>query len=352
VSGEAPSRQTLVDAFRSQAQGCALAGSQIYAELLPRAADDLAASGVFAEIVADYRGQPMLDALALRVFGAIHGMVLEGRAPALATYFPSAGGRYEAEGAWRAMLALARERRDELRAAAVGRRVQTNEVRRCAALLGGFLRVAHETGLPLRLREVGASAGLNLGWDRFRYELGAHRWGDPAARVALASEWSGSLPPLDTPVRVASRAGCDVAPIDVRDASQCRRLESFVWPEQLERLATLRGAIAALQADPPRLERARAGDWVARELAAAPRGEATVVFHSVVWWYVPEPERHRIDADVRAAGTRATAEAPLAWLRMEGVKLDEAELRLLLWPGGEDRLLARVHWHGTWVAWL
>jgi hypothetical protein len=152
-------------------------------------------------------------------------------------------------------------------------------------------------------------------------------------------------------VRVASRAGCDVAPIDVADPAQCRRLESFVWPEQLERLAALRLAIAATRADPPRLETARAGDFVARELAEPAPGEATVLFHSVMWWYVPEPERARIDADVRAAGRRARPDAPLAWLRMETTAHDEAELRLLLWPGGNDRLLARTHPHATWIDW-
>lgn len=352
MSAEPLARAALADAFRTQARGCAQAGSPIYAELLRRAADGLAAGGPFAEVVADYRGQPVLDALALRVFGAIHGMVLEGRAPALAAYYPSSGGRFEPEGAWHALHALAAERGDELRAAAVARRVQTNEVRRSAALLGGFLRVARATGLPLRLREVGASAGLNLAWDRFRYQLGPYRWGDPAAAVALASQWSGPPPPLDAPVRVTSRAGCDVAPVDVRDPAQCRRLESFVWPEQLERLATLRGALAALRADPPRIDEMRAGEWVARELGTAAPGEATVLFHSVVWWYVPESERARIEADVRAAGARARAEAPLAWLRMEGANLEEAEFRLALWPGGADHLLARVHWHGAWVHWL
>lgn len=352
MNDAAPARAALVDAFRGQARACASTGSPIYAALLARAADDLAAGGPFADLVADYRGQPLLDALPLRILGAVHGLVLEGRAPALAAFYPSAGGRFEPEGAWRALVGLAGVHRDELRAAASGRPVQTNEVQRCAALLGGFLRVARATGLPLRLREVGASAGLNLGWDRYRYALGPHRWGAPDAAVALASEWSGPAPDLAAPVRVVDRAGCDRAPIDVRDPEQCRRLESFVWPEQLERLARLRAAIAATRAAPPRLDALRAGDWVARELAAPAPGVATVLFHSVVWWYVPEDERARIDADVRAAGARATRDAPLAWLRMEGASLDHAELRLLLWPGGTDHLLARTHWHAAWIHWL
>ncbi len=72
-------------------------------------------------------------------------------------------------------------------------------------------------------------------------------------------------------------------------------------------------------------------------------------FQSVVWWVLPASERERVTAPVSDAGVRARAEAPLAWLRMEGVRRDDAELRLTLWPGGADRLLAHVHWHGAWV---
>jgi hypothetical protein len=351
ASAPAPTRDELAAAFRGQARGCATSGSPVYAALLARAADDLEAGGVFAEVVSDFRGHPVLDALALRILGAVHGLVLEGRAPRLAAYYPSAGGRFEAEAAWQALHGVVAAHRDALRAAAVSRRVQTNEVRRSAVLLGGFLRVAREAGLPLRLREIGASAGLNLVWDRYRYALGPHRWGDPAAAVLLETEWTGSPPDLDAPVRIASRAGCDLSPVDTSDADACHRLESFVWPDQPERLALLRAALAAVRADPPPIEATRAGDWVARELATPAPGEATVLFQSVVWWYLPEAERARITADVHAAGARARADAPLAWLRMEGASLDAAELRLACWPGADDRLLARVHYHGRFVHW-
>jgi hypothetical protein len=71
-----------------------------------------------------------------------------------------------------------------------------------------------------------------------------------------------------------------------------------------------------------------------------------------MWMYVPEAERQRIRALVEAAGARATAAAPLAWLRMEGVGYEHCEIRLRSWPGGEDALLGRCHYHGNWVEWL
>jgi hypothetical protein len=343
-------RRLAVESFRLQARGCAAAGSPLYAELLARAADDLEAGGVFAELVEGFEGHPVLLVLPLRVMGAVHRLVLAGRAPALAAHYPSAGGRFEAEGAWRALLEVARAHAPAIRAR-LGSNVQTNEVRRCTALLAGLLRVAAETGLPLRVREIGASAGLNLLFDRWRYELGTHRWGDPRAPLVLRAAWEGAPPDLDAPLRVASRAGCDVDPVDVTDAEDRLRLESFVWPDQPERLTRLRAALGAAQADPPRIERARAGDWVPRELVGRPAGEATVLVQSHVFWYLPEAERDALVREVRAAGERAGAERPIAWLRLEGTAQEEAELRLWRWPPGEDRLLARAHHHGTSVRW-
>lgn len=274
----APTREALVASFRIQARGCAKTGSPIYADLLARAADDLEAGGAFADIVADFRGEPVLAALPLRVLGAVHERVLAGAAPALAAYYPSAGGRFVADGAWRALRELVAAERDELRAVAATRGVQTNEVRRSAALLGGFLRIAHETGLPLRVREIGSSAGLNLGFERYAYRLGSHAWGDPSSPVVLRCDWEGPPPDLAAALRVASRAGCDLAPIDVCEPAQARRLESFVWPDQLDRLERLRAAVSMAREDPPRIEALRADAFVARELAAPVDGEATVLF--------------------------------------------------------------------------
>jgi hypothetical protein len=350
LSADAPSRDVLVETFRTQARGCATSGSPIYAELLGRAADDLARGGLFAELVADYRGVPMLDALPLRLLGYVHARVLDGRAPALAAFYPSAGGRFEANAAWEALLALARAERDALRDAALHWRVQTNEVRRSAVLLPGFLRAAAQTRLPLRIREIGASAGLNLLFDRYAYALGPYRWGDPGAKLLLEASWSGPPPDVDAPLAVADRRGCDVAPIDLRDPAARLRLASFVWPEQLERLERLRAAVAIALAGPPPIDAESAAEWVAREIVPKP-GFATLLFHSVMWWYVPEAERVRVAERMEAAGARATRDAPIGWLRMEGARIEETELRLRLWPDGNDALLATAHWHGAEVRW-
>jgi len=352
MTAAVPSQAELVECFRTQARGCALTGSVIYADLLARAADDLARGGLFADLVASYRGVPILDALPLRILGAVHAMVLGGRAPALAAFYPSAGGHFEATGAFRALCELCEAHRDELRDAAATLCVQTNEVLRSAVLLPGFLRLAAHTGLPLRIREIGASAGLNLLFDRYRYELGPHRWGDTAAPLVLAASWDGAPPDLEAPLRVASRRGCDLAPFDVRDAAHRLRLESFVWPEQLDRLARLRAAIAIAMQEPPPIDTEPAGAWIETQLAERAERVATVLFHSVVWWYLPEAEQARITRAMEAAGERATRAAPLAWLRMEGATLEGADLRLRLWPDGEDTLLARVHWHGAEICWL
>jgi hypothetical protein len=106
------------------------------------------------------------------------------------------------------------EHREELRELVV-RPVQTNEVGCSAALLGGFLLVARETGMPLRVLELGASAGLNLLWDRYRYEADGVGWGDPASPVRIADPFvEGSLPPLEVPACVVERGGCDLRPLD------------------------------------------------------------------------------------------------------------------------------------------
>ena len=342
-------------AFRAQAQTCRVTGSGLYAELLGRAAQDLAAGGALAALFQGWSGEVQSSQVALRFAGGLHWLALEGRAPALSAQFPSTGGAPDA-GLWAAVMAAAMGEPETMRRFLAGP-PQTNEAGRSAALLGGFLRVARLSGLPLATREVGASAGLNLHWHRYAYRLGGYRWGPSAApALRLDAEWRGPAADFELNPRVVSTAGCDLAPLDPADGAARRRLEAFVWADQLPRLATLRRALDYAAAAPERVERASAAAWVARQLAARPEGAATVVYHSVVRQYFDPAEGAAFDAAIAAAGEAADTSRPVAWLRLEQSGPNrQMELRLRYWPGGgagaDDRPLALTHPHGAWVEW-
>lgn len=354
----------IVESLRLQSHFSGEFGSPMYGELLRRCADDVERGGPVARLLDDWRGAPVADALPMRLLGAVHRLVLDGDAPALAAFYPTVGGRVRWPDAWDAFRDVLERHALAIRPE-LDRQVQTNEVRRSAALLGGFLTVAAATGLPLRLLEIGCSAGLNLRWDRYRYELLAcdaqrppaadapiaHRWGAAEAAMVIRTGWHGGGDVLHGHAQVASRRGCDLSPIDVADADQARRLEAFIWGDQPHRLAQLRAAIAAARRDPPTIERASAADWLAAPLAA-PVGEvATVVFHSVMWWYLSEPAREGVTTLIEDAGARATAAAPLAWLRFDLFGNATYEVQLRVWPGGEMRTIAAACPHGRWVDW-
>ncbi len=289
-------------------------------------------------------------AVSLRFLGALHDLALSGDDLALAAAFPPAS---DADAAWDAARA-AIERDPGRFAAFMAHEPQTNEVRRSACLLPGFLTVAAETGLPLACLELAASAGLNQLWNRYAYDYGeAGRWGDPASTVRLGAAWSGPAAPWEAPVEIAATAACDRKPVDLTDPAQRRRLKAYLWPDQTERIERFDAAVGMALAAGTRVEAADAADWTLAR--AAPRdGVATVVFHSIFWQYLPAETKAALRAALAIHGAAATPAAPLAWLRMEPIA--EAafpiELRLTLWPGGEDRKLADVHAHGASVSWL
>jgi hypothetical protein len=342
--------------FRAQAEQCALHGSPLTAELLFGAADDYETGGPVHDLLLPLAEEPSGSVPSLRFAGALHRLVLEGRAPALAAHYPSVGGTAGPDGAWAAARAVIESRPDGL-ATDVQRPVQTNEVGRAAALFGGLLHAAATWGLSLRLLEVGASAGLNLRPERFAYELGdGVVLGDRDSTVRLREPWRGRYPPYDdVDLVLSTRAGCDPAPLDPADEADRLTLLSYVWPDQLERIERLRGALQIAAEPPIAVERLPASAFLRRELATPARGTATVVWHSVVRQYLASDERTEIDALLAAAGERATPEAPLVRLSLEPEKKAQSTFRFLVemttWPGGESRLLAECLGHGPPVTW-
>jgi hypothetical protein len=326
--------ETLAKRLMWQARGCEVLGSPFYARLLESATGDLKAGGPVRDVLSGFEAEDRGAAIALRLLAPVHRRVLSGELPQLDRHYPSTGGDGDAAAAWPRFREFLEGNVAWMRKE-LGRPCQTNEVGRSAALLGGFLEVAHRARKPLRILEVGASAGLNLRWDRYYYESADGAWGDKTSPVHFTHSFEVP-PPLSRAAEVVERKGCDLNPIDPTSEEGALMLRSFVWADQLARLSQLDGAIEVAAQLPVEVERIGAAAFLERELATPNDDVATVVFHSVFVQYVSEPERERIAAAIGGAG--------VFYLRMEPAH-PLFEVRL------NDELLGTCWAHGTGVRW-
>ena len=351
-------REQLIDAFAAQSRACEMLGSPLTAALTQFFHDDFVANGVIAKLTADWQGNPLDDNVPLRLAGFVHFKALSG-VPEIAQFFQSCGGDYQAQQkpelqqALRDLFANAGdEARQFLRHVP-----QTNETGRAALLLLGFSEIARRTALPLQLCEMGASAGLNLFFDRFHYVIttpdGEITWGDKASELTICSHWTGRPPPALLPhIPIRARSGCDLSPVDLSNATQSRILQSWVWGDMPERRTRLKAAIAIAHPNPPQLFQADADSWVADKIVPPAGGQCTVLYHSIVWPYLSHAQREAITAKLVQAGQSATADAPLAWLQLDSATLKEVPiLSYRLWDGkngaaGEKIIIGTCHPHG------
>ncbi len=342
------SEETAPHVLRRMAEIAESFGSPLYRTILEVAGNDVEGGGPTREVLRDELQATVESAMPLRLTAALHRLVLEGRAPRLAEFYASAGGRRPAEDGLRDVLLEVMSVEVETLRELVARPCQTNEVGRCAGLILGFLTVARKTGLPLRLLEIGASAGLNLRWDQFRYEHGDAAWGPPDSPVRLTGRWNREPEVFATgDVQVVERRGCDPNPMDPADPETILALKGSIWADQEERFRLLEGALRIASRIPATVERSNAGDWLEGELRNASSGTATIVYHSVVWQYLDPPEREQVRDTIRAAGERATEDAPLAWLSTEPQEVAKRHrVRLTMWPGGDIHSLAETGPHG------
>ena len=269
----------------------------------------------------------------LRLLGGVHALVLTGRA------------------SWDELDAALE--RPELRLLA-RRPVQTNEVRRSWTLLPCFLEIARRTGAEtFDLLELGASAGFNLLWDRYRflYEVGA--WGPPDALLELDGEERAPVPAnlLALAPRVRRRRGIDLDPVDVTTEEGALRLRSFVWPGQTGRMERLDQAIEAVRREQPELVRGDLVELLPVALAERTPDALTVVFQTAVLGYLGEARWEQARATLEEAGR----DGALAFVWTDRPAPDVHShwgLWLRVWPGGEPELLAHADFHGAWLEWL
>jgi hypothetical protein len=335
-----------------QAEQCGRLGSPLYAGMLERAAGDLLAGGPTAGVLAGHLLDRVPSALALRMLGGVHALVLSGQASELAEFYPSAGGERDpgpgAERAWQALRRVLAGQGDQVRGW-LARPPQTNEPGRGAALIGGMRYLAAQSALPIRLVEIGASAGLNLRADRFCVAGESGSYGDPASPVVLRGGWRGESPPA-AHVEVISRTGGDTDPIDPVSADGALTLTAYVWPDQRNRLERLRGALDLAAALPVDLRWEPASATLARTSLA--EGSWTVLWHSVMRQYLAPDQRAALASRVSELGAAATQDSRFAYLSLEPRRGTGFLVSLTAFPGsGAEQILGTAQPHGVPVTW-
>jgi len=287
------------------------------------------------------------------ILAGVQYLLLGGDDPELAAHYPSIGGREPSGDVVDLFLRFCADHEDRLSDLAATRGVQTNEVRRCTGLVPCFATVARAVDRPLALIEVGPSAGLNLRFDRYRYDYGFARTGPADSPLTLDTEVRGAPPPVpDTLPEVVWRAGIDVNPIDLGDADAVRWARALLWPDQLDRIARFETAMALVAPDPPRIVKGDAVEGIGALIAEAPGDAAVLVFHSFVLNQFAAEAKERFEDVLRSASQdRVIHEIGVAargWERDEAPRIDHTVYD----RGTAERTeLGVMHHHGAWVRW-
>ena len=239
------------------------------------------------------------------------------------------------------------------------RRVQTNEIRRCAYLYPAFCLIAALADeRPLALVEIGTSAGINLLWDcySYRYSHGQEviRAGRVDAAVLITSTLRGDVRPVlpATPPCVQSRIGIDLNTLNANSAADALWLRALVWPENAERLELLQNALPVVQRSSLTLLAGNGVELLPNMLEALPPTVVPVVFHTHTVNQMSPGDREQLTAIIADAGTKR-AVYRLA-NDIGGGGKNYSALKLLTYSGKQEgeRHLANVDGHARWIEWL
>jgi hypothetical protein len=345
----------LPDRFRRQADALTRENrSPLSAALMYNAADDAEANGIVAKLFEPVPTPPG-SVPQLRLLGALHHLVLDGQAQELAVFYPSAGGTRTPDAIWPAAAATIEAHFDWIQER-LRRTVQTNEPGRSTVLYPALLWLTDRYQLPIRLLEIGASAGLNLLADRYCYVAQGQELGDAASPVRFTEPWQPGPPKHVSAaagqLTITHRAGCDEHPLAPQDPADRKTLLSYIWPDETERFQRNQAALELAAAAPVRVDAAPAGEWLPDALAERRETELTVVWQSVFRQYVSADDWAAIEAAIRQAAEASPA-ARIAWLRMEPGEDHLAHMGLTFreLPQEGEQLLASCGDHGPPVVW-
>jgi hypothetical protein len=349
------SHEALADLWRWFVAEEASRYSPLYAAIVEEAAAD-------EDLLDLVASAPEASQHPLLLLAAVHDLVLAGELPELAALYRGDGPVAAAPPVFRAAVL---DRRDHVLTVLQDRFVQTNECGRASPLALGLAAVATVVGELDALVDAGASAGLNLCYDRYRLEVGdLGVWGDRTSPVICPCDVRGRTPSSLRYVDVPVRVGLDRAPVDLTDPSAARWLLACTWPDT-GRLERTRAAIEVAAASPPEV---RAGDLVTDlgPLLDGLGGDGPVcVVTSWALGYLDAGQRRSFVEVLARAGTTRT----IAWLSIENRGVVPAlEPRSpptttftagpslmgtrTFGPAAVERPLAWVHPHGSALEWI
>jgi hypothetical protein len=291
------------------------------------------------------------------LLACVHAILLEGGDDDLARFYPNLTARPDPGDPMPAFRAFCDAHADELAELLATRSTQTNEIGRCALLLPVLGILADEVG-ELGHVDVGASAGLNLLFDRYEYayEPGGAVGGPSPVRLECGTR--GAVPVPTSMPAVVRRCGLDRSPVDVHDPVQRRWLEACVWPDQTDRFERLRAALDIAAGEDIDVRR---GDAVTDVTAIAGSLDAhPVITNTWVLNYLTADERSAYVAALDGLGV----ERDLSWIFLEMPLLtpelpvrdpaqSDSVLVLVRWRHGRRTVdhLGIAHPHGYWLHW-
>lgn len=326
---------------------CRIIDSPLYRRFSLGIADD---EEMLRLAAARREGQPPPNIL----YAAVQYLLLTGVEDPLRDYYPAlTDNPLPPDHAYPAFRAFCFDHEAELRDIMAARTVQTNVVRRSAMLLPAYALISQLAGgAPLAQVEVGASAGLNLNWPRYRYDYGNATWGDRASPVLLSAEARGDLPLPALPATLSSvwAAGVDLHPIDLSDDDAVLWLHALVWPENVLLHQQLTAAIAIAREQPPRVVQGNASDLLPELLDEAPPDTTLCVYGTHTFYQFPRDDLLRLLKSMQTYSRKRS----VYFVSMESSGDEHSDLRLTVYEGGERRIidLARCHPHGYWLEWL
>lgn len=346
----------VADAIRWQSEHATRAHAPCTGRIVRALIAVLATNTEVARRMNNWPGLSLEDAMPLRIAGGLHHLFLTGDAPELGPIYAA---EVKDQAQVDAIVVDSVERFDERLAPWFDGPPQTNEAGRSASIMAGLLWLSQWLGPRFELNEMGASAGVNTMMERYFYDLGGVRVGPKDSPMRIVPHWRGPPPPAGK-VEITAIRGCDVAPVDLADPDQARRLKAYVWAEVVERIGRIDAAIALAAEKRPDVAEMDAADFVSAMLPQPQEeGVTRVLYHSVMWQYLPAGTRADISAAMEHAGQAATPERPLAWVRLETNRQTFAhELTVKYWPKDDHRsayewtLLSQAHPHGAWVEWF